>query len=79
MRRKGDQISDAAGQHRRYQVFSQGVMVVGLSPVVTENGDLSPARACGLKEGDIITHINSEPVDTIEEVRDVLQELEGKR
>ena len=61
------------------KLFSQGVMVVGLSPVVTEDGDLSPARDCGLKEGDIITHINSEQVDTIEEVRDVLQELEGEQ
>lgn len=60
------------------KLFSQGVMVVGLSPVTTDAGDLSPARECGLKEGDIITHINSEQVDTIEEVRDVLQDLEGE-
>ena len=61
------------------KLFSQGVMVVGLSPVATEGGDLTPARDCGLKEGDIITHINSEQVDTIEEIRDVLQELEGSQ
>ena len=36
------------------------------------------ALLCGLKEGDIITHINSTEVDTIEEVSALLQELEGE-
>lgn len=38
---------------------------------------LAPAKDCGLKEGDIITHINSEEVDTIEQVQSLLQNLEG--
>ena len=60
------------------KLFSDGVVVVGLSDISTEEGDVNPARACGLKEGDIITHINSEEVDSIEEVRELLQELEGE-
>ena len=60
------------------KLFSDGVVVVGLSDISTEQGAVNPARACGLKEGDIITHINSEEVDSIEEVRAVLQELEGE-
>lgn len=60
------------------KLFSDGVVVVGLSDISTEQGAVNPARACGLKTGDIITHINSEEVDTIEEVRSVLQELEGE-
>lgn len=60
------------------KLFSSGVMVVGLSEVATDSGGQSPARDCGLKEGDIITHINSEQVDTIEAVQEVLQELEGE-
>ncbi len=59
------------------KLFSDGVMVVGFSEVATESGSSVPARDCGLKEGDIITHINSEEVDTIEEVQAVLQDLEG--
>lgn len=55
------------------KLFSDGVMVVGLSDVATAAGGSSPAKDCGLREGDIITHINSEEVDTIEEVQEILQ------
>lgn len=53
------------------KLFSDGVLVVGTSEIDGQN----PARACGLKEGDIITHINSEEVDSIEEVRSLLQTI----
>lgn len=55
------------------KMFSDGVVVVGLSEIATAEGAQAPARACGLREGDIITHINSEEVDSIEEVQDILQ------
>jgi stage IV sporulation protein B len=55
------------------KLFSDGVVVVGTSEVSTENGKADPAKACGLKEGDIITHINSTEVDSIEEVSALLQ------
>ena len=61
------------------KLFSDGVLVVGLSEVTGPTGDASPARACGLRQGDIITHINDTQVDTIEEVRSVLQDLEGDK
>ena len=60
------------------KLFSDGVVVVGTSEIVTEDGKINPARACGLKEGDIITHINSTEVDSIEEVSALLQQLEGQ-
>jgi len=56
------------------KLFSDGVLVVGTSEIDGKN----PARACGLREGDIITHINSEEVDSIEEVRDLLQTIGGQ-
>lgn len=55
------------------KLFSDGVLVVGLSEIATADGAQAPARACGLREGDIITHINSEEVDSIGEVQDILQ------
>lgn len=61
------------------KLFSDGVLVVGLSELPTDAGKAAPAKDCGLKEGDIITHINSEEVDTIEQVQSLLQDLEGDR
>ncbi len=60
------------------KLFSDGVLVVGLSPVDTPNGAAAPAKNCGLREGDIITHINSQEVDTIEEVQSILEETSGQ-
>ena len=54
------------------KLFSDGVLVVGLSSVETAAGSCSPGRDCGLKEGDVITHINGDEVDTIEQVQAVV-------
>ena len=59
------------------KMFADGVMVVGLSEIPTEAGSFSPAVNCGLREGDIITHINDTAVSSIEQVRELLQELDG--
>ena len=56
------------------KLFSDGVMVVGFSEVPSAEGACTPARECGLREGDIITHINREEVDTIEQVQQLLQQ-----
>lgn len=60
------------------KLFSDGVVVVGTSEVATSQGKANPAKACGLREGDIITHINSTEVDSIEDVVSLLQQLEGQ-
>lgn len=60
------------------KLFSDGVIVVGTSEICTAEGVINPAKDCGLREGDIITHINSTEVDTIEEVTALLQQLKGQ-
>ena len=57
------------------KLFSDGVMVVGFGEVTAADGSHTPAKDCGLKEGDIITHINREEVDSIEEVQALLQQV----
>ena len=56
------------GQTIGVKLFSDGVLVIGFS-----DGD-SPAKDCGLKEGDVITAIGGQELDTIEEFRQLLSE-----
>lgn len=60
------------------KLFSDGVLVVGFSQIPAAEGSVVPARQCGLKEGDIITHINAAEVDTVEEVQEQLAEIGGE-
>ena len=60
------------------KLFSDGVLVVGLSPVETDEGEAYPGRDCGLKAGDVITHINGGEVDTIEEVQALVAQSEDE-
>lgn len=62
------------GQAVGIKLFSEGVLVVGFSDIATDEGLASPAKACGLKEGDVITGINDETVSSIEEVQTILQD-----
>ncbi|MFI3253199.1 MAG: SpoIVB peptidase [Eubacteriales bacterium] len=58
------------------KLFSDGVVVVGMSPVETIEGQLQPAKEAGLKVGDIVTKINGTEVDTIENVQEILEEAQ---
>lgn len=53
------------------KLFSDGVLVIGLS-----DGE-SAAKQCGLKEGDIITALGGTELDTIEQLRALLNESGG--
>ena len=56
------------------KLFSDGVLVVGLSDLDSAQGPESPGKRCGLKTGDVITHINGQEVDSIEAVQTILRE-----
>ena len=56
------------------KLFSDGVLVVGMSELETGTGPVSPGQICGLKTGDVITHVNGQEVDTIEQVQTILKE-----
>lgn len=61
------------------KLFSDGVLVVGLSDIQTSNTTVSPAKDMGLKVGDVITHVNDCEVDTIEQMQSAIQSLTGER
>ena len=51
------------------KLFSDGVLVVGMSPVETAQGLCCPGKDCGLKTGDIITHVNGKRVTDYAQMR----------
>lgn len=57
------------------KLFSDGVLVVGLSGVDTAQGKQEPGKTAGLKTGDIIASIDGTKTDTIEQVQKILAEM----
>ena len=74
----GDQVVPL-GQAVGIQLFSDGVLVVGLSALDTPEGPASPGRTSGLRAGDVITHMDGAEVDTVEEVQARLEQRPGER
>jgi len=56
------------------QISTDGALIVGLN----STNQKSPAQAAGLHGGDIITHIGSEKIDSVEEVQQIISESNGK-
>lgn len=67
-----------SGRTAGIKLFAEGVLVVGFSDVTTDYGLVSPCKACGLKEGDVITHMNGTEVNSIEEVQAILANSQGQ-
>jgi stage IV sporulation protein B len=64
---------DAVGIH----IETVGLIVVDTYTIETECGNYSPARDAGLVKGDVITAINGQPIDNIEEYKEALIAREG--
>lgn len=61
------------------KIFTDGVMVVGMSDVDSEDGNVNPAKESGLKIGDIITDINGTKVNSNDEVACIISSSGGKK
>ncbi len=59
------------------KMFTDGVVVVGLTDVETEKGTSNPARDAGIKLGDIITRIGGKNVTTNEDIATVISSSDG--
>ena len=60
------------------KMFCDGVMVVGFSDILTDNGYRNPAKLAGLKAGDIITAIDNLSTKTNEDVEKIISKTNGK-
>lgn len=61
------------------KMFTDGVLVVGMSAVDTPNGSFNPAKSAGMKLGDVIVRINNETVTTNEQVAKMVEESNGQK
>ena len=59
------------------KLLTQGVMVVGLNAIDSEDGLKNPAKDAGLKIGDIITAVNGQPVSSNKEISAIVQQSNG--
>ncbi|HZK02164.1 MAG TPA: SpoIVB peptidase, partial [Anaerovoracaceae bacterium] len=67
------------GQPVGVKMNVKGVLVVGLEEITTDNGDkVNPGLEAGLEIGDSILAINSEPVDSHEEVKKAINKQKGQ-
>ena len=59
------------------KMFTDGVMVVGLTDLLSEDGTVNPAREAGIQLGDVIMRIDGKKVSTNEEVAELISQSEG--
>ncbi len=67
----------AGGNPFGIKMLTKGVMIVDLSTVDTLNGKVSPAKNCGIVEGDIILEINEEKIYSIDDVQNAVKNSNG--
>ena len=60
------------------KLFSDGILVVGLSELETAEGQAAPAKDCGLKVGDLILQADGTEVQSTEHFRSLVQAEAGR-
>lgn len=60
------------------KLYIDGVMLVGISEIVTDNGNVCPAYEAGLRIKDIITKINGISVTTADKIIELIGKSEGE-
>ncbi len=60
------------------KIMIDGVMVIGVGEVNSENGMKSPASEAGIETGDIILSISGQEVTSNEDIQEIISESDGK-
>lgn len=60
------------------KIFTEGVMIVGISDIKTDEGIFNPARSAGLKKGDIILNANGKVISDNNDILKLVEESAGE-
>ncbi len=58
--------------------FTKGVIIIGSTEIETTDGFISPAEKAGLRKSDIITKVNGQEINTVEELAELVTKSGGK-
>ena len=61
------------------KIFTDGVLVVGMTDVSAETGLVNPAEEAGIKIGDVIISMNGKKVNSSEDVAKIIEESNGEK
>ncbi len=59
------------------KIFTDGVLIVGMDDVFTDNGAVNPAKEAGLKVGDIILSVNDKPIMKTAQLTEAIKNADG--
>ena len=57
--------------------FTEGVLVIGLTDIVTFSGTVCPAREAGIEKGDVVISIDGKPTTGARDLRDTVAASDG--
>lgn len=60
------------------KMFTQGVVVVGMSSVDAEGGSINPAKEAGIQQGDVLISIDGKKLNSNQDVSDIIEHCDGK-
>lgn len=60
------------------KIFTDGLLVVGTDDVMSSDGNVSPAKDCGIRVGDIITHVNDEIITSVNAFSEIVSLNDGE-
>ena len=61
------------------KLYTEGVLVIDISEVESENGLENPAKQAGIKKGDYIVSVNGHKIYTNEELSEIVEKSDGKK
>ena len=61
------------GQIAGIKLFSDGILIVDITELKTDNGNVSPGKEAGLKKGDYITHVDNKKLFSISDFSEKIQ------